>query len=103
MTTKIFHPVFSVPWRNFARSWKLLLGVQKQLGCISSRDLFDAFSKVDAITLLQVGIKTGPLFLVPETRLSAEELGSNTEEGAHDGGLGTADWVSPTTCVRGCM
>jgi hypothetical protein len=54
--------------------------VQKQLGCSSSRDLFDPFSKEDAITLLQVGIKTGPLFLVPETRLSAEELGS-TEVG----------------------
>ena len=54
--------------------------MQKQLGCSSSRDLFDPFSKEDAITLLQVGIKTGPLFLVPETRLSAEELGS-TEVG----------------------
>ena len=40
-----------------------------------------SFSKVDAITLLQVGIRTGPLFLVPETRLSAEEVGSTEVDG----------------------
>ena len=40
-----------------------------------------SFSKVDAITLLQVGIKTGPLFLVPETRLLAEGLGSTEVDG----------------------
>ena len=52
-----------------------------------SRDLFGdfakhvSFSEVDAITLLQVGIKTGPLFLVPETRLLAEGLGSTEVDG----------------------
>jgi len=40
-----------------------------------------SFSKVDAITLLQVGIKTGPLFLVPETSLLAEGLGSTEVDG----------------------
>ncbi|KAF8802824.1 hypothetical protein BYT27DRAFT_7260756 [Phlegmacium glaucopus] len=53
----------------------------------NSRDLFDdfpkqvSFSKVNAITLLQVRIKTGPLFLVPETRLLVEGLGSAEVDG----------------------
>jgi hypothetical protein len=33
------------------------------------------------MTLLQVGIKTGPLFLVQAKRTLAEELGSNEESG----------------------
>lgn len=40
-----------------------------------------SFPKVDAVTLLQVGIKTGPLFLVPETRLLVEGLGSAEVDG----------------------
>lgn len=53
----------------------------------SSWDLTDdfsqhvSFSKVDAITLIQIGIKTGPLFLVPGTRRLVEELGSAEVDG----------------------
>ncbi|KAF8711075.1 hypothetical protein AX14_013300 [Amanita brunnescens Koide BX004] len=39
------------------------------------------FSKVDALVLLQVNIKSGLLFLVPETRASAEERGLAEIEG----------------------
>ena len=39
------------------------------------------FSKGDALVLLQVNIKSGPLFLVPETRASAEERGLAEIEG----------------------
>ncbi|KAF8334622.1 uncharacterized protein EI90DRAFT_2993534 [Cantharellus anzutake] len=35
-----------------------------------------SFSKVDSFVLLQVNIKSGPLFLVPEKKALAEELGS---------------------------
>jgi len=40
-----------------------------------------SFSKVDALTLLQVNIKSGPFFLVPEKRALAEERGSAEVEG----------------------
>ena len=40
-----------------------------------------SFSKVDALTLLHVGIKTGPLFLIPDQRQAAEEKGSTEVDG----------------------
>jgi hypothetical protein len=36
---------------------------------------------VDAITLLEVNIKSGPLFLIPEKKSFAEERGSADVEG----------------------
>jgi hypothetical protein len=59
----------------------------QKLPYLSSTNLFNdfskhiSFSKVDTITLLQVGIKTGPLFLVQEKRTLAEELGSTEVSG----------------------
>ena len=40
-----------------------------------------SFSKVDPITLLQVNIKSGPLFFLPENRLVIEQLGSREVDG----------------------
>jgi hypothetical protein len=86
MKTKIFHLAFSAPSGNFVRSLNLSRYAKTSM-MFGSRDLFGdfakhvSFSKVDAITLLQVGIKTGPLFLAPETRLSAEGLGSTEVDG----------------------
>ena len=45
-------------------------------GLIADAQQHVSFSKVDAIVLLQVNIKSGPLFLVPEKRALAEERGS---------------------------
>ncbi|KAF8711074.1 hypothetical protein AX14_013300 [Amanita brunnescens Koide BX004] len=85
MRTRTFHPALSRPWINFVQSLKLLRRAFNPLywrwGFVTNVHQHVTFSKVDALVLLQVNIKSGLLFLVPETRASAEERGLAEIEG----------------------